>query len=238
MTRRLLAAALVTLASAMLAACSPDPPSFTIPISAEHPADATPAPVPAATATNPPDPTPTSQPSSTAADYPTPPTRKPATPLPTVGLLRLADNLDDPQGYCVDVAGFRANIRLNAPLQAHTCKPDSDDQLFAMIDPAGGGIRLAGYDRCVAAAMMAPGSEVNVAECDIDAANQRFALDDDGLVYLSSTDGPALCLSVAPGAGQPAGGRNHLRRDLLLQACDAVEPALMAWELAENQRNR
>lgn len=54
------------------------------------------------------------------------------------GLLRLADNLDDPQGYCVDVAGFGANIRLDASLQAHTCKPGSDDQMFAPIAPADG----------------------------------------------------------------------------------------------------
>ena len=47
-------------------------------------------------------------------------------------LIRLADNLDDPQGYCIDVPGFGDNLRLDAPLQAHTCKPGSDDQLFAL----------------------------------------------------------------------------------------------------------
>ena len=29
---------------------------------------------------------------------------------------------DDPRGYCIDVPGPPANIRLDAPLQVHTCK--------------------------------------------------------------------------------------------------------------------
>lgn len=162
-----------------------------------------------------------------------------ATNIPTstaAGLLRLADNLDDPQGYCVDVAGFGANIRLDAPLQAHTCKPGSGDQMFTPIALAdGGGIGLVEYDRCLAAAMAESGAEVNVDRCDGGTVNQRFSLNEDGRVQLASPDGPMLCLGIADGMGEPAGGRNHLRRDLLLYDCDGAEPALITWELLEQQ---
>ena len=185
MARRLLAIVL----AALFAACSPDPSSFTLPISDGH--------------------------------------STPTTALP--GLLRLADNLDDPLGYCVDVAGFGANIRLDAPLQAHTCKPGSDDQLFVPTVP-GGGMRLVEYDRCLAAAME-PGAKVNVVGCDAGAVNQRFNLDEDGRVRLTTPNVPALCLGVAAGQGEPAGGRNHLRRDLALYYCEGADPALVTWEL-------
>jgi len=156
-------------------------------------------------------------------------------PIPTAaGLLRLADNLDDPQGYCVDVAGFGANIRLDASLQAHTCKPGSDDQMFTPIAPAdGGGILLVEYDRCLAVETAESGAEINVVGCDAGTVNQRFSLGEDGRVQLASPDGPGLCLGIAAGQGEPAGGRNHLRRDLLLYDCDGTDPALTTWELVE-----
>ena len=164
-------------------------------------------------------------------------TTKPAVATLTMaGLLRLADNLDDPQGYCVDVAGFGTNIRLDASLQAHTCKPGSDDQMFAPIAPAdGGGIGLVEYDRCLAAETAESGAEINVVGCDAGMASQKFSLGEDGRVQLPSPDGPVLCLGIAAGQGEPAGGRNHLRRDLLLYDCDGAEPALIAWELVEQQ---
>ena len=156
-------------------------------------------------------------------------------PIPTAaGLLHLADNLDDPQGYCVDVAGFGANIRLDASLQAHTCKPGSDDQMFTPIAPAdGGGILLVEYDRCLAVETAESGAEINVVGCDAGTVNQRFSLGEDGRVRLASPDGPGLCLGIAAGQGEPAGGRNHLRRDLLLYDCEGAEPALITWELVE-----
>jgi len=146
------------------------------------------------------------------------------------------DNLDDPQGYCVDVTGFGANVRLDVPLQAHTCKPGSDDQMFTQIAPAdGGGIRLVEYDRCLAAETAESGAEVNVFGCDAGTVNQRFSLKEDGRVQLASPAGPVLCLGIAAGKGKPAGGRNHLRRDLVLYYCDEADPVLITWELLEQQ---
>ena len=157
-----------------------------------------------------------------------------ATPSPTgesieTGLLRLVDFLDDPLGYCVDVAGFGQNLRLDAPLQAHTCKGRSDDQMFAPME--GGGILLTEYDRCLAATDAKPESEIALAQCEVDANGQRFIVDDDGGIVLLSSDGSRLCVGVAEGTGEPAGGRNHLRRDLILYDCINADASLITWEL-------
>ena len=149
---------------------------------------------------------------------------------PAVGLLRLVDRLDDPLGYCVDVSGFGVNLQLDAPLQAHTCKPGSDDQLFAQL---GGGLRLERHGRCLVAGATVDGSSVGVAQCDAGAAGQRFGLDADGEIRLVAADGSALCVGVAGGSGEPAGGRNHLRRDLKLHVCDEAKPNLIRWELVK-----
>ena len=121
------------------------------------------------------------------------------------GLLRLSVDLDHTQGYCLDVAGFGANIRLDAPLQAHTCKPGSDDQLFAPIAGTdGGGFRLVEYDLCLAAVIVEPGATVSAAECDTGTVTQWFSLADDGRLQLVPPDARALCLGVAHGSGEPA----------------------------------
>ena len=135
---------------------------------------------------------------------PTPTLRPANTPVPATGLLRLVDFLDDPLGYCVDVAGFGANLRLDAPLQAHTCKPGSDDQLFSQLN--GGGIRLTQHDRCLTFIQAADGSEVMVSPCDAGGSWQRFRLEDGGRIRLAAEDGSALCLGVAgDGRSRPAG---------------------------------
>jgi hypothetical protein len=152
------------------------------------------------------------------------------TPAP-VGLLRPVDFLDDPQGYCVDAAGFDANIHLDAPLQAHTCKSASDDQLFSVMRD--GGVMLAEYGLCLVAASTEPASSVNVVACDSNSDGQRFRMDEDGRVFLPLPDEFSLCRGVGSGSGQPGGGRNHLRRDLLAYDCDNVDSDLSTWNMVK-----
>ena len=232
MTPRLpVSAALGLLALLGLVACSPDATEPTAEVPRERPITATLPPTEAPEGTQP---APSATPTSALAP---PRLDNIATPSPTgelieTGLLRLVDFLDDPLGYCVDVAGFGQNLRLEAPLQAHTCKPRSDDQLFSTRPD--GGIVLVEHDRCLGAIDAEASSPVEVVECDPLADVQRFEMGHDGRITLPSTDGSNLCLGVADGAGEPAGGRNHLRRDLLLYRCnDDVETALLEWELVK-----
>ena len=155
-------------------------------------------------------------------------------------LIRLKDDLDDPLGYCVDVRGFGAGIRLDADLQAHSCKTRAaDDQAFAMMgDRQDSSVVLVDYDVCLTAAGLETGASILLAPCDDAAASQRFHWLDDGRLYLlaqRNDSQPMLCVGVAGGAGEPAGGRNHLRRDLMLRDCAATDLALITWNGAPNQ---
>ncbi len=218
MSRRLLALTITWLAVVALVACAADPTGSAVP-SVEH----TQAPVGTVAAL------PTS--AATAQPMPTPAaaTDTPASPQLMAGaLLRLTDFLDDPQGYCVDVAGFGDNIRLESPLQAHTCKPGSHDQLFVAVPD--GVMKLVEYDRCLTAFNLALDAPVHVAPCDSGLSGQAFTVNEHGWVYLPVAGSNPLCLGVAAGSGEPAGGRNHLRRDLALYDCEITDRTLVTWE--------
>lgn len=135
----------------------------------------------------------------------------------------LQDPLDEPEFYCVDVAGFGSNLNLNAPLQAHTCKPGADDELFIFNSPGPGQFFMDAYDVCLEAS----DGVLYVRPCS-DSQQQRFKLSNDGILRLQDSD---LCVAVQAGEGQPAGGRSHVRRDLLLQNCADVAQNLARWIL-------
>ena len=152
------------------------------------------------------------------------PTPAPEAPTPSPeSLIMLRDPLDEPEFYCVDVAGFGSNLNLNSPLQAHTCKPGADDELFIFNHPAPGQFYMGAYDVCLEAEEGA----LYVRACS-ESPNQRFVLSNDGAIRLGDSD---LCLAVRSGDGQPAGGRSHVRRDLLLQSCADTEQSRSRWSL-------
>ena len=164
-------------------------------------------------------PTPAAQPTEVPS-----PAAQPAVPTPSAeSLIMLQDPLDEPEFYCVDVAGFGSNLNLNAPLQAHTCKPGADDELFIFNHPAPGQFYMNAYDVCLEA-----GDGVLYVRPCSDSQKQRFELSGEGTLRLQDSD---LCVAVQFGEGQPAGGRSHVRRDLLLQNCADVEQNLARWVL-------
>jgi hypothetical protein len=143
--------------------------------------------------------------------------------------IQLADPLDEPQFYCVDVPGAGTAVRLNSPLQAHTWKRlDTDaDELFAFNQPADGQIYMEAYDLCAEADGATSGSTVTPAACS-DSQNQLFQLEG-GLLRLGIDGQSGLCLAVDPGDGIPTGGPSHLRRDMTLESCDSVDSELAQW---------
>ena len=162
----------------------------------------------------------------------------PETPGPF--LIRLRDDLDDPLGYCIDVRGFGSGIRLDADLQAHSCKSNSpDDQSFAILDePPALRIVLVDYGVCLSAGKLEPGASVLLGPCDGASVFRPFEWREDGRLQLlaeQDTAQPRLCIGVADGDGEPAGGRNHLRRDLLLRDCSDADPVLITWRADPNQ---
>ena len=117
------------------------------------------------------------------------------------GLLRTTYALDEARGYCIDIAGFGQNARVDEPLQAHTCKYGAalEDQIFARTE--GDAIAVAEYDRCLAAAALEPGASLYASECT-DTALQHWRFE---WSRLSPASRPDLCVSLAQGGGEIAG---------------------------------
>lgn len=176
------------------------------------------------------------QPASAPTSVPQPTGIDSQTTGPERFLIRLKDDLDDPLGYCVDVRGFGSGIRLDADLQAHSCKSSTaDDQAFAMVGaPLKGSIVLVDYGRCLRVADRKVGATILLRSCADGSVSPDFEWLPDGRLRLLTQQGvsqPMLCVGVANGAGEPAGGRNHLRRDLLLLECHEAEPKLIMWKM-------
>jgi triacylglycerol lipase len=154
----------------------------------------------------------------------------PAVSRADVGLLRTAYALDEARGYCLDIAGFGATLRLDDPLQAHTCKYGSelDDQSFEPMP--GGAIKADRYDRCLAVTALEPGAKVVVARCASVPA-QHWTLISGRLTPDSKRD---LCVSVASTKGEIAGtpaliSPVYRRRDVTLERCDDEQQARQSF---------
>ncbi|MEM7126781.1 MAG: RICIN domain-containing protein [Chloroflexota bacterium] len=148
--------------------------------------------------------------------------------IPPNTLIQLSDPLDEPEYYCIDVPGFRDSLDLDGALTVHTCKPNSDDEIFTINHPAEGQFYMPAYERCMEARSAEAGAELSMAECG-DTPLQRFSYREDATIQLQSSDATNLCITAADEPGEPTGGPSHLRRDLLLQPCADVSVALSQW---------
>jgi acetyl esterase/lipase len=155
----------------------------------------------------------------------------PSTGAASPALLRTSSALDEPRGYCIDIAGFGATLRIDEPLQAHTCKYGTplEDQLF---EPVAGSsaIKAAEYDRCLAAAALEPGASVLVRAC-ADGPLQRWRL---AAGRLSPDSRPDLCVSLGAETGEVTGTPVLItpvfrRQDLALERCEAALDSRQAF---------
>jgi triacylglycerol lipase len=146
------------------------------------------------------------------------------------GLLRTAQALDEPRGYCLDIAGFGTTLRLDDPLQAHTCKYGAplDDQRFERMP--NGSIKASLYERCLAASALRAGATLLVRRCGA-APAQRWTV---AWGRLSPATRRDLCVSVANVKGEIAGTPAlvtpvYRRRDLTLERCDDAQESRQAF---------
>ena len=161
-------------------------------------------------------------------------TSSPAVGRADVGLLRTAHALDEARGYCLDIAGFGATLRLDDPLQAHTCKYGSelDDQRFERL--TNGGIKAGRYDRCLAVTALEVGAKLVVRVCT-SAPAQRWSLTWGRLSPESRRD---LCVSVENAKGEIAGtpplvSPVYRRRDVALERCDDTQDARQSFRWSQ-----
>lgn len=151
--------------------------------------------------------------------------------------VRIAADLDEPRGLCLDIPGHRERVNTEAALNVHSCKHDiwNDDERF---DPAAlqqGRLRLPAYDRCAAARSATAGSAIILGDCAT-APLGRWRFAEDGRLRLA--DAPELCLTVGPEPSEltPGGQRlpsRHVARSLALDACSADAADRQVWRTIE-----
>lgn len=157
----------------------------------------------------------------------------------STGMLRLKDNLDESRGICVDIAGFRANIDVKVPVQAHTCKQNPnarEDEVFTMNHPSKGNIYSPEYDVCVDVIAIVDRGSVFVRPCS-DAESQKFVLADNGELRAAADE--SLCVAASPTPSHPAvrlgrtpeSGVTNVARVMSLAPCDEVAEELKLWYL-------
>ncbi|TXR53674.1 RICIN domain-containing protein [Reinekea thalattae] len=141
-------------------------------------------------------------------------------------MIKLADQLDESEFYCIDVTGWGDHLKLDDPLQVHTCKPNSPDQEFVV---AGSSLKMPEYDRCLtvsaSGSMALPGSAVLLRECD-GSAMQNLKLLSSGQIVLNDSD---LCVAAGT-TSMEASGPSHLWRVASVQSCETTDKELTTWQ--------
>ena len=132
--------------------------------------------------------------------------------------LRVIAPLDEARGYCLDIPGHMAGVRLERPLQAHTCKHGiwNQDGRFDANDLENGVLRMPQYDLCLHADDNSIGASLILAECT-QAELQTWTLQDSGEIALEAV--PELCISIEDGPGRDAGGPQYLMKGVGLDTC-------------------
>lgn len=149
--------------------------------------------------------------------------------------IRLLDDVDEPRGYCLDIAGGRGT---DAPpdrgLQAHTCYDYTgsllEDQSFDAALVEKGQFRIPYFDVCMTVASIEIGSAITLAPC-AGSDDQKFSLQADGRLSVQSK--PELCVTVSSTSKREGRGGTpvHVMRPLSLQPCADESAAYQSWTI-------
>lgn len=145
--------------------------------------------------------------------------------LITFTSIQLADPLDEPEYYCLDVSGWGEKLKIDDPVQAHTCKGEKGSDQHFFFDDAR--IKLSGTDRCLEVAAtrsVLPGSALTVRQCS-ENPMQTFELRENGQIEAGDTD---FCV-VAGKDSAEAYGPSHRWRVLTVDNCAEAEPSISTW---------
>jgi hypothetical protein len=132
--------------------------------------------------------------------------------------LRVMAPLDEARGYCLDIPGHMAGVRIDSPLQAHTCKHGiwNEDGRFDVAALGNGVIRMPHYELCLGAENTSIGARLRLGECT-ESELQTWTLKDSGEIALEAF--PRMCITVEEGPGRDAGGPQYLMKAVGLDTC-------------------
>ena len=147
--------------------------------------------------------------------------------------VRLFAALDEPEFYCIDIAGWGDHLQLDDPLQTHTCKTrDAADQMFRFANDR---LEIPGYGRCVQIAgssgVTLVGSAVIARACSASPL-QALSLGDDGRIRIGDT---GFCLGAGLDSAE-ASGPSHMWRTLSVVDCATANKELVTWQIGLQAR--
>lgn len=142
--------------------------------------------------------------------------------------LRVIAPLDEARGYCLDIPGHMSGVRIESPLQAHTCKHGiwNLDGRFDVAALENGVIRMPEYDLCLQPEIASIGARLLLAECT-EAELQIWTLRDSGEIALKSV--PQMCITVEEGPGRNAGGPQYVMKGVGLDTCAQQASDRQRW---------
>lgn len=149
--------------------------------------------------------------------------------------VKLIDDIDEPRGYCLDIAGGRGTkAPVEKGLQAHTCYDYTggllEDQSFDASLIQQGQFKIPYFDVCMTASSIEAGSAVMLATCE-STDTQKFALEPNGNLILQAK--PELCVTASSTEKKEGRGATpvHVMRPLSLQLCSEDNVAYQAWSI-------
>ena len=142
--------------------------------------------------------------------------------------LRVIAPLDEARGYCLDIPGHMAGVRITSPLQTHTCKHGiwNQDGRFDVAALGNGVIRMPHYELCLQANNTSVGARLFLGECT-EAELQTWRLQDSGEIVLEAF--PQMCITVSEGPGIDAGGPQYLMKGVGLDTCAQQASDRQRW---------
>lgn len=147
----------------------------------------------------------------------------------------LVDKMDEPRGYCLDIAGGKGrDAPLDKGIQAHTCYNYTgkilEDQGFDPEEIKNGQFRIDYFNVCISADSISSGSGINLEQCN-QSETQKFTLKPNGQLVIDAN--PDLCVTInhlekKEGRG---GSPVHVMRPLYLQKCSDEKEQYQTWTL-------
>ena len=142
--------------------------------------------------------------------------------------LRVIAPLDEARGYCLDIPGHTTGVRVESPLQAHTCKHGiwNQDGRFDLAAPGNGTLLMPHYGLCLGAESAAIGAQLLLAECT--GTNfQDWTVEASGEIVLKTS--PQMCITIEDRRGRDAGGPQYLMKGVGLDTCATLASDRQRW---------
>ena len=142
--------------------------------------------------------------------------------------LRVTAPLDEARGYCLDIPGHLTSVRIESPLQLHTCKHGiwNHDGRFDAAALGTGELHMPHYELCLQAESTSIGAHLLLAK-RTQSGLQIWSLKGSGEIVLEGS--PQMCITIDEAPGRDAGGPLYLMKGVALDTCTQQASDRQQW---------